>query len=80
MGDARDGGVEDLRPAAEVAPEHDPGVAGEPLAEREHIARLRSSPAVDQLIVVGDRAKIEQGIKDLGIGKIHFIDADGKPI
>ena len=31
-------------------------------------------------VVVGDRAKIEQGIKDLGIGKIHFIDADGKPI
>jgi zinc protease len=31
-------------------------------------------------VVVGDRAKIEQGIKELGIGKIHFIDADGKPI
>jgi len=31
-------------------------------------------------VVVGDRAKIEQGIKDLGIGKIRFIDADGKPI
>jgi zinc protease len=31
-------------------------------------------------VIVGDRAKIEQGIKDLGIGKIHFIDADGKPI
>jgi zinc protease len=31
-------------------------------------------------VIVGDRAKIEQGIKDAGIGKIHFIDADGKPI
>jgi zinc protease len=31
-------------------------------------------------VIVGDRAKIEQGIKDLGIGKIHFIDADGHPI
>src|SRR5579863_8302521 len=31
-------------------------------------------------VVVGDRAKIEQGIKELNIGKIHFIDADGHPI
>jgi zinc protease len=31
-------------------------------------------------VIVGDRAKIEAGIKELGIGKIHFIDADGKPI
>jgi zinc protease len=31
-------------------------------------------------VIVGDRAKIEQGIKEVGIGKIHFIDADGHPI
>ena len=31
-------------------------------------------------VVVGDRAKIEQGIKELNFGKIHFIDADGHPI
>ncbi len=31
-------------------------------------------------VIVGDRAKIEQGIKELGIGKIHLIDADGHPI
>ena len=31
-------------------------------------------------VVVGDRAKIEQGIKELGMGKIRFIDADGHPI
>jgi zinc protease len=31
-------------------------------------------------VVVGDRAKIEQGIKELGIGKIRIIDADGHPI
>ena len=31
-------------------------------------------------VVVGDRGKIEQGIKELGIGKIRFIDADGHPI
>jgi len=28
-------------------------------------------------LVVGDRAKIEQGVKELGIGKVHFIDAEG---
>jgi zinc protease len=31
-------------------------------------------------VVIGDRARIEQGVKELGIGKIRFIDADGKPI
>jgi zinc protease len=31
-------------------------------------------------VIVGDRTKIEPGIKELGIGKISFIDADGHPI
>ena len=31
-------------------------------------------------VVVGDRAKIEQGIKELGLGEIRILDADGKPI
>jgi zinc protease len=31
-------------------------------------------------IVVGDRAKIEQGIRDLGYGEIRLIDADGNPV
>jgi zinc protease len=31
-------------------------------------------------IVVGDRAKIEAGIRELNLGEIHFIDADGNPI
>jgi zinc protease len=31
-------------------------------------------------VIVGDRAKIEAGVKELGIGKIKFIDADGHPI
>ncbi|HEY6343385.1 MAG TPA: hypothetical protein VIY49_17960 [Bryobacteraceae bacterium] len=30
-------------------------------------------------IVVGDRAKIEAGIKALNIGELHVIDADGNP-
>jgi zinc protease len=30
-------------------------------------------------VVVGDRAKIEAGIRELNLGEIHFIDADGNP-
>jgi len=30
--------------------------------------------------VVGDRAKIEPGIRELNFGEIHFVDADGNPI
>jgi zinc protease len=29
-------------------------------------------------VVVGDRSKIESGIKDLGLGEIRFLDPDGK--
>jgi zinc protease len=31
-------------------------------------------------VVVGDRSKIEAGIRDLKLGEIKFIDADGKPL
>jgi zinc protease len=31
-------------------------------------------------VVVGDRAKIEAGIRELGFGEVRFIDADGNPI
>ena len=31
-------------------------------------------------VIVGDRAKIEQGIRDLNLGELHVIDADGKPV
>jgi zinc protease len=31
-------------------------------------------------VVVGDRAKIEAGIKELGLGEIRLLDSDGKPI
>ena len=31
-------------------------------------------------VVVGDRSKIEAGIRELKLGEIKFIDADGKPI
>jgi zinc protease len=31
-------------------------------------------------IVVGDRAKIESGIRELNLGELHFIDPNGNPI
>ena len=31
-------------------------------------------------VVVGDRAKIEAGIRELNLGEIHYIDADGHPV
>lgn len=31
-------------------------------------------------VVVGDRAKIEPGLRELGFGEIRLIDTDGTPI
>lgn len=31
-------------------------------------------------VVVGDRAKIEQGVRDLNIGDVSLLDADGNPV
>ena len=31
-------------------------------------------------VVVGDRSKIEAGIREVNLGKITLIDADGKPL
>ena len=36
----------------------------------------------DQLVwvIVGDLSKIEAGIRELGLGEIRLVDADGKPV
>ncbi|MEK6375026.1 MAG: pitrilysin family protein [Acidobacteriota bacterium] len=31
-------------------------------------------------VVVGDRAKIEKGVRELNLGELRFIDADGNPV
>jgi len=35
----------------------------------------------DQMVwvVIGDRAKVESGIRELGLGDIVLLDADGRP-
>ncbi len=45
-------------------------------------AAARETIHPDRLVwvVVGDRAKIEQGVRNLGLGEIRLIDADGKPL
>ncbi|HEY8176865.1 MAG TPA: pitrilysin family protein [Gemmatimonadaceae bacterium] len=36
-------------------------------------------PDAQVWVVVGDRAKIEQGVRSLNLGDVRFIDADGRP-
>jgi zinc protease len=45
-------------------------------------AAARETIHPDRLVwvVVGDRAKIEPGVRQLGLGEIRLIDADGKPL
>ena len=31
-------------------------------------------------VVVGDRSKIEAGIRELNLGTLRFLDADGNPV
>jgi zinc protease len=31
-------------------------------------------------VIVGDRARIEQGVRDLNLGEVRIIDADGNPV
>jgi zinc protease len=31
-------------------------------------------------VVVGDRAKIEKGVRELSIGEVHVVDANGDPV
>jgi len=31
-------------------------------------------------VIVGDRAKIEKGIRELGLGEVRVLDADGNPV
>jgi zinc protease len=43
-------------------------------------ARLAIQPDKLVWVIVGDRAKIEAGVRELGLGEIRFIDADGKTV
>jgi zinc protease len=31
-------------------------------------------------VVVGDRVKVEAGVRELDLGPVHIVDADGNPL
>jgi zinc protease len=44
------------------------------------LAKKRLLPEQMILLIVGDRAVIEPKIKELNLGQINYLDADGKPV
>ncbi len=55
-------------------------VRGLKLEEVEAVAKKMLHPDRLVWVVVGDRAKIEAGIRELDLGAVSFIDADGNPV
>jgi len=51
-----------------------------PLDEVNAAARKIVDPARAVWIVVGDRARIEEGVREAGIGEVVLIDADGQRV
>jgi zinc protease len=49
-------------------------------ADLSKAAGLTIEPEHLVWVVVGDRAKIEAGIRQLNLGELHLIDADGNPV
>jgi zinc protease len=43
------------------------------------VAKKFVDPSRLTWVVIGDRAKIEAGIKELNLGEIVLLDADGRP-
>jgi len=50
------------------------------LADVQAAAREVLDPDRLVWLVVGDRARIEPGIRELGWGEVHILDPDGKPL
>jgi zinc protease len=48
--------------------------------EVESAAQLAVHPGKMVWVVIGDRSKIESGIRELGWGEIHLLDPDGHPM
>ena len=43
-------------------------------------AAKRIDPNALTWVVVGDLPKIESGVRELGLGEVKVVDADGKPV
>jgi zinc protease len=50
------------------------------LADARAAAQKYAQPAKSSMVLVGDRAKIEQGVKSLNLGDVVLLDAEGKPL
>lgn len=50
------------------------------LEDLKHAAQTVVHPDRIMWVIVGDRSKIESGIRELGIGEIRLIDVDGNPV
>jgi zinc protease len=50
------------------------------VSDIEAIAKRVVQPDHLVWVVVGDRAKIEAGVRELNLGEVKFLDADGKPM
>jgi len=50
------------------------------VSDIEAAAKLVVRPGNLVWVVVGDRGKIEAGVRELNLGPVKFLDADGKPI
>jgi zinc protease len=55
-------------------------VAKMSLADARAAAKKYARPEKATTLLVGDRAKIEAGLKELSLGEIVVLDADGKPV
>ena len=50
------------------------------LTDIRNAAKKVDKPKNLTWVIVGDRSKIEQGIKDLNLGSIKYIDTEGNEI
>ncbi len=50
------------------------------IADLDRAARKVIHPDSVVWVVVGDRARIEPGIRELGLGEVFVVDSDGKPV
>lgn len=55
-------------------------IRGVELAAAHKVAAEVINPSRIVYVVVGDRAKIEAGIRELNLGPVKFLDSDGKPV
>jgi len=50
------------------------------VAELKGLAEKRILPDNAVIVVVGDKSKVEAGIRSLNIGPVEYLDVDGKPV